>query len=72
MPGTSTLPRNPTRAVRIGRTTIGGGHPIAVQSMCATKTWDVDPERQLTPISQVVQFPLAFAINPKKHALPAH
>ncbi|OLC53561.1 MAG: 4-hydroxy-3-methylbut-2-en-1-yl diphosphate synthase [Acidobacteria bacterium 13_1_40CM_4_69_4] len=36
------LPRNPTRAVRIGRTTIGAGHPIAVQSMCATKTWDVE------------------------------
>jgi (E)-4-hydroxy-3-methylbut-2-enyl-diphosphate synthase len=42
MPDTRVLPRNPTRAVRIGRTTIGGGHPIAVQSMCATKTWDVE------------------------------
>src|SRR6185503_8125861 len=42
MPDLKTLPRNPTRAVRIGRTTIGGGHPIAVQSMCATKTWDVE------------------------------
>jgi (E)-4-hydroxy-3-methylbut-2-enyl-diphosphate synthase len=28
--------------VRIGRTTIGGGHPIAVQSMTATKTSDVE------------------------------
>ncbi len=35
------LPRNPTRAVRIGSVTIGDGHPIAVQSMCATKTSDV-------------------------------
>ena len=35
-------PRNPTRTVRIGRTHIGGGHPIAVQSMCATHTSDVD------------------------------
>lgn len=35
------LPRNPTRAVRIGRVTIGAGHAIAVQSMCATKTQDV-------------------------------
>jgi (E)-4-hydroxy-3-methylbut-2-enyl-diphosphate synthase len=33
--------RNPTRAVRIGRVTIGGGHPIAVQSMTATATRDV-------------------------------
>ncbi|MBI2922177.1 MAG: (E)-4-hydroxy-3-methylbut-2-enyl-diphosphate synthase [Planctomycetes bacterium] len=38
----SSAPRNPTRAVRIGRTHIGGGHPIAVQSMCATHTSDVD------------------------------
>ena len=35
-------PRNPTRAVRIGSVVIGGGHPIVVQSMCATKTSDVD------------------------------
>ena len=35
------LPRNPTRAVRIGTITIGHGHPIAVQSMCATHTQDV-------------------------------
>jgi (E)-4-hydroxy-3-methylbut-2-enyl-diphosphate synthase len=35
------LPRNPTRAVRIGSLTIGGGHPIAVQSMTATRTQDV-------------------------------
>jgi len=33
--------RNPTRAVRIGRVTIGAGHPIAVQSMTATSTRDV-------------------------------
>lgn len=35
------LPRNPTRTVKIGSTTIGGGRPIAVQSMCATHTQDV-------------------------------
>jgi (E)-4-hydroxy-3-methylbut-2-enyl-diphosphate synthase len=34
--------RNPTRAVRVGSVTIGGGHPVAVQSMCATRTQDVD------------------------------
>ena len=33
--------RNPTRAVRVGSVTIGGGNPIVVQSMCATKTADV-------------------------------
>ncbi len=36
------IKRNPTRAVRIGRVTIGDDHPIAVQSMCATPTTDVD------------------------------
>ena len=35
------LPRNPTRAVRIGSVVIGDGNPIAVQSMTATHTRDV-------------------------------
>jgi (E)-4-hydroxy-3-methylbut-2-enyl-diphosphate synthase len=34
--------RNPTRSVRIGSVTIGAGHPIAVQSMTATPTRDID------------------------------
>ena len=34
--------RNPTRPVKVGSVTIGGGHPIVVQSMCATKTADVE------------------------------
>jgi len=36
------LPRNPTRAVRIGSVTIGAAHPIAVQSMTATHTQNID------------------------------
>ncbi|REJ86459.1 MAG: 4-hydroxy-3-methylbut-2-en-1-yl diphosphate synthase [Planctomycetota bacterium] len=36
------LPRNPTRAVRIGRVTIGDGNPIAVQSMTATHTQNIE------------------------------
>jgi (E)-4-hydroxy-3-methylbut-2-enyl-diphosphate synthase len=36
------LPRNPTRPVRIGSITIGAGHPIAVQSMTATHTQNID------------------------------
>ena len=36
------LPRNPTRAVHIGSVTIGGGEPIAVQSMTATQTQNID------------------------------
>ncbi|HZZ71788.1 MAG TPA: flavodoxin-dependent (E)-4-hydroxy-3-methylbut-2-enyl-diphosphate synthase, partial [Pirellulales bacterium] len=35
------LPRNPTRPVQIGSITIGGGQPVAVQSMTATHTQDV-------------------------------
>jgi (E)-4-hydroxy-3-methylbut-2-enyl-diphosphate synthase len=34
--------RNDTRAVKVGTVTMGAGHPIAVQSMCATRTQDVD------------------------------
>lgn len=36
------LRRNPTREVAIGSATIGAGHPIAVQSMTATQTQDID------------------------------
>lgn len=39
--------RNPTRSVRIGSLTIGNGHPIAVQSMTATKTQDIDATVEL-------------------------
>ena len=37
-----TIQRNPTRSVRIGNITVGKGHPIAVQSMTATKTQNVE------------------------------
>lgn len=36
------LKRKPTRAVRIGKVQVGAGAPIVVQSMCATKTTDID------------------------------
>src|SRR5215470_4916771 len=35
------IPRNPSRAVRIGSGMIGAGNPIAVQSMTATATQDI-------------------------------
>src|SRR5206468_5428966 len=41
-PSMPPVPRNPTRAVRVGRLTIGGGHPIAIQSMTATRTTDIE------------------------------
>ncbi|MFT5259441.1 MAG: (E)-4-hydroxy-3-methylbut-2-enyl-diphosphate synthase [Saprospiraceae bacterium] len=34
--------RKPTRAVKIGSITIGAGNPIAVQSMCATPTRQIE------------------------------
>ena len=36
------MARNPTRTVRIGPITVGGGSPIAVQSMAATKTQNIE------------------------------
>lgn len=51
MPNTSTIHRKPTREVKIGSIFIGGGvlaesggqaYPIAVQSMCATPTRQID------------------------------
>lgn len=48
--------RNPTRAVRIGSVTIGAEHPIAVQSMTATQTRDID-----ATVAQVVDLERAGA-----------
>ncbi|MCI1934514.1 MAG: flavodoxin-dependent (E)-4-hydroxy-3-methylbut-2-enyl-diphosphate synthase [Atopobiaceae bacterium] len=39
---TQQLPREQTRQVQVGAVAIGGGAPIPVQSMCNTKTTDVD------------------------------
>src|SRR6185295_2761552 len=36
------MKRAATRPVRAGSVTIGGGNPIVVQSMCATRTQDMD------------------------------
>lgn len=36
------IEHNPTRPVSVGRLTIGGGRPVSVQSMCATRTSDID------------------------------
>ena len=47
----ATIRRKPTRAVRVGNVQIGGGAPIAVQSMAATKTQDIEATtRQVTLI----------------------
>ena len=36
------ISRNPTREIKIGGILIGNGNPIVVQSMCATRTQDID------------------------------
>jgi len=42
------MDRRKTREVRVGSVTLGGENPIAVQSMCATKTTDLDAtEKQI-------------------------
>ena len=46
------IQRKKTRAVRIGSITIGDNHPIAVQSMTATKTTDVEATVALVNLMQ--------------------
>ncbi len=41
------ITRNPTRRVKVGSIFIGDNHPIAVQSMTATKTQDIDATVEL-------------------------
>src|SRR6266446_1575832 len=36
------MKRNPTRSVTVGSVALGASHPVAVQSMCATRTQDID------------------------------
>jgi len=47
------IQRKPTRAIRVGSVVIGGGNPIVVQSMCATKTADI--EATLAQIEQLAR-----------------
>jgi (E)-4-hydroxy-3-methylbut-2-enyl-diphosphate synthase len=56
-----------TREVRIGTVTIGAGHPIAVQSMAATRTQDIDATlRQVQLLEQAGADVIRIAIdNPK-------
>ncbi len=63
------LPRNPTRAVRIGTAVIGGNHPIAVQSMCATHTQDVDATvAQVKDLAEAGADVIRIAVDSKKDA----
>jgi (E)-4-hydroxy-3-methylbut-2-enyl-diphosphate synthase len=61
--------RNPTRSVRIGSVTIGGSQPIAVQSMTATHTQDIDATVALVNLLHDAGADIArIAVDSKKDA----
>ncbi|MBA2115166.1 (E)-4-hydroxy-3-methylbut-2-enyl-diphosphate synthase [Bremerella alba] len=61
--------RNPTRSVAIGSIHIGAGHRIAVQSMTATKTQDIDATvAQVTDLEQAGADVIRIAVDSKKDA----
>jgi (E)-4-hydroxy-3-methylbut-2-enyl-diphosphate synthase len=63
------LPRNPTRSVKIGSVVIGGGNPIAVQSMCATHTQDVPATvGQINDLTAAGADVVRIAVDSKKDA----
>ena len=43
--------RDNTRKIKVGGVAIGGGSPVTVQSMCNTKTWDVE-----ATVNQIKEF----------------
>ena len=63
------IQRNPTRAVRVGSITIGGGHPIAVQSMTATHTQDVTATtEQVLALAEAGADVIRIAVDSRKDA----
>jgi (E)-4-hydroxy-3-methylbut-2-enyl-diphosphate synthase len=63
------LPRNPTRAVPIGSVTIGDGNPVAVQSMTATATQDVEATVALVnQLAEAGADVVRIAVDSKKDA----
>jgi (E)-4-hydroxy-3-methylbut-2-enyl-diphosphate synthase len=63
------IQRNPTRPVKIGNITIGHGYPIAVQSMCATPTTDIDATlAQLKSLERAGADIIRIAADNKKDA----
>ena len=63
------LPRNPTRAVQIGTISIGDGNRIAVQSMCATKTENVEATvTQVKALEKAGADVVRIAVDSKREA----
>ncbi|HUE70861.1 MAG TPA: (E)-4-hydroxy-3-methylbut-2-enyl-diphosphate synthase [Pirellulaceae bacterium] len=69
MPMSIEIRRNPTRTVRIGSVVIGNGHPIAVQSMTATHTQDIDATvEQVNALHAAGADVVRIAVDSKKDA----
>ena len=61
------IKRNPTRTVKIGRTSIGDNHPIAVQSMAATRTQDLEATtRQIHLLTEAGADLIRIAVDSQK------
>jgi (E)-4-hydroxy-3-methylbut-2-enyl-diphosphate synthase len=61
--------RNPTRPIKIGAVTIGDGNPIAVQSMTATHTQNVDATvEQVNALHEAGADVVRIAVDSKKDA----
>jgi len=65
-----TIRRNPTRSVRIGTIEIGSQHPIAVQSMTATHTQNVDATvQQVNALAAAGADVVRIAVDSEKDAI---
>src|SRR5687768_6108095 len=63
------IKRNPTRPVQIGSVTIGAEHPVAVQSMTATHTQNIDATvGQVNALEQAGADVVRIAVDSKKDA----
>lgn len=63
------LPRNPTREVRIGSTKIGADYPVAVQSMTATHTQNIDATvTQVNALEEAGADVVRIAVDSRKDA----
>ena len=61
------IKRNPTRSVSVGQIQIGGGAPIAIQSMAATKTQDIEATLRQVRLLQAAGADLVrIAVDSKK------
>ena len=61
------IERKPTRAVKVGDLIIGAGQPVAVQSMCATRTQDLEATRsQIELLQQHKADIIRIAIDSKR------